>query len=516
MQEFVSRYAEKIIGVLSGFDRLVLRGTLRRLAYPEGLDRFLRYQHVLLKQFGSWAERLTEQVRTASEQVASAAHRPVVYLSSSQVSKEQVAEKILREQPVESGLIAVLSCVEPCMSYELHRNRESQRLELRAVPRKCLHLYHYFLDPQLGPMHVRLQTWLPFTVQICLNGREWLARQLQEAGIGYTKRDNCFVALDDFAGAQRLLDEQLRTHWPTVLDRLCAQAHPAYGTLFGDAEVPYYWSVHQLEWATDVVFQSPAALAAIYPDLVQYAITHLRSAEVMRFLGRKLTGNFHGEVVSDCGRRVEGVRVKHRVDRNSVKLYDKYGQVLRVETTMNRPRDIQTYRPRESDPTGPRVWRRLRKGISGIHRLTEVSQRANERYLAALAQVAEHTRLRQLVDAVCRPTTFHGRRVRALRPWAEPDTALLTAVSRGEFVLTGFRNRDLRAILSPHSSADNPSRRAAAGRVTRLLRILRAHKLIRKLPKTHRYQLTTKGRLIITAILAAHQADVSTLLKAAA
>ncbi len=516
MQEFLSRYADKIIGVLSGFDRLVLRGTLRQLAYPEGLDRFLRYQHVLLKHFGSWAERLTEQVRTASEQVASTAHRPVIYLASSQVSKEQLAEKILREQPVDSGLIAVLSCVEPCMSYEIHRNRDNQRLELQAVPRKCLHLYHYLLDPQFGPMHVRLQTWLPFTVQICLNGRDWLARQLDGAGIGYTKRDNCFVALDDFATAQRLLDEQLRTHGPTGLDRLCTEVHPAYRDLFGNADIPYYWSVHQMEWATDVGFQSPAALAAIYPDLVHYAITQLRSPEVMRFLGRKLTGNFQGEVVSDCGPRVEGIRVKHRVDRNSVKLYDKFGQVLRVETTMNRPREIQTYRPREGDPTGPRVWRRLRKGISGIHRLAAVSQRANERYLTALAQVAEHTRLHQLVDAVCRPTTVHGRRLRALRPWAEPDTALLTAVSRGEFILTGFRHRDLRAILHPNSSPDAHSRRAAAGRITRLLRMLRAHKLIRKLPKTHRYQLTKKGRLLITAILAAHQADVSTLLKAAA
>jgi hypothetical protein len=228
------------------------------------------------------------------------------------------------------------------------------------------------------------------------------------------------------------------------------------------------------------------------------------------------TEGIRGEVVSDCGRRVEGVRVKHRVDRNSVKLYDKHGQVLRVETTMNRPREIHTYRPREGDPSGPRAWRPLRKGISSIHRLTEVSQRANERYLAALAQVAEPTRLRQLADAVCRPTKFHGRRVRALRPWAQPDTALLTAVARGEFVLTGFRNRDLRAILYPDSSVDPRTRRAAASRITRLLRMLRAHKMIRKLPKTHRYQLTKKGRVLTTAILAAHQADVSTLLKAAA
>ena len=516
MKQFLSRHSSRIIAALSGFDRIVFRGTLRQLAHVGGLLSFLCYKRVLLKDFGSYAEALTEQVRTASEQVAEAAGRPVVYLPSTQEDKEKRVLAILKRQPIDSGLICVLSCVEPCRSFEIHRNRDSQRLELRNTLRKCLHLYHYFLHPDFGLMHVRLQTWLPFTVNICLNGREWLAHQMTAAGIGYEQRDNCFVSIDDFPRAQHLLDQQLRTNWPQTLDRLRVSAHPAHGALFANDVMPYYWSVHQMEWATDVLFESPAALAAIYPDLIRYAITQFSSADVMRFLGRKLTGLFKGEIVSDYGCRVEGLRVKHRVNSNSVKAYDKFQRILRVESTINRPRDLKVYRRKEGDPKGPLAWRQLRKGVSGIHRIAEVSQAANERYLDALSQLENRTRVRDLVDRVCHPTTLRGQSVRALRPWSAPDIHLLQAVSRGEFVLTGFRNCDLRSILFPKSSACPPERKRASGRVTRLLRLLRAHGLIRKLPKTHRYQLTVNGRATINAVLAARNAEIGALLKAAA
>jgi hypothetical protein len=379
-----------------------------------------------------------------------------------------------------------------------------------------LHFYYYFLDAELGFMHARLQTWFPFSVQICLNGREWLARQMDRAGIGYRRRDNCFIGIDDIAAAQRLMDQQLRTNWPRRLDGIRERVHPLHPVLFKDAILPYYWSVHQMEWATDVLFDRPATLAAIYPQLTRHAITQFSSAEVMRFLGRKLHGRFAGEVTTDYRTRLEGLRVKHRVNGNSIKIYDKQGSVLRVETTISHPRDLKVYRRKEGDPHSPLAWRKLRKGVSGIYRLAEVSQAANTRNLDALAHLEDRTPVRAVVDAVCRPTTFKGRQIRALRPWAQPDTDLLQAVTRGEFVLTGFRNRDLRHLLSPGADRCPLEKKRAAARITRLLTMLRAHKLVRKLPHTHRYQLTKKGRQIITAVLAAREAEISSLLKAAA
>lgn len=515
MKEFVSRHAEKIIGSLSGFDRLLLRGTIRQLAHVAGLTGFLSYKSILLKDFTRYAEAITERIKSDTKQLAEAAGRPVRYLSSSRTSKEEAAREILKKNPVDSGLICVLTCVEPCMSYEVHRNRQRKILQPRAGIRKCLHLYYYFLDPELGLMHARLQSWFPFGIQICLNGREWLAHQMDRAGIAYRQRDNCFTWIEDLPAAQRLMDKQLRTNWPRRLDSIRQQIFPSHSTVFGDATVPYYWSVHQMEWATDIMFQDPQALAALYPHFTRYAISHFSSADVLRFLGRELHGNFKGEVTSDYRRRPEGLRVKHRVNQNSVKVYDKQGSVLRVETTINDPRDLKEYRRKEGDPKSTQQWRRLRKGVAAIHRVATVSQAANCRYLESLSHVHASIPVKQVVDRLCRPITRKHRRYRALRPWSQPDISLLTAINRGEFVIAGFRNRDLRAALFPKATGELERRRASA-RVSRLLGILRAHGLISKTSGSYRYQLTPKGRQAITAILAARDAEISSLLQAAA
>ncbi|MGV1015232.1 MAG: hypothetical protein ACOYB4_09710 [Methyloceanibacter sp.] len=513
MEQFLARHQEKIIGVLSGLDRILFRGTLRQLAYGAGMQSFLNYRRILLKDFAGWAESISERIRAESAEIAEAAGRPLRYLASSQVRKHALVQEIVRRSPVEAGLICVLSCVEPCVSYEVHRSRERRRLELERRLRKCLHLYHYFLDPQFGLMHVRLQTWAPFTVQVCLNGREWLARQLSREGIAYQQRENCFVGLANFARAQALCDAQLATAWATTLDGLRRRACPSYDTWFNDVRT--YWSMLQVEWATDVLFDTPATLGALYPHLTRHAITHFSSADVMRFLGRKLRANFQGEIVSDYGQRPEGVRVKHRLGANSLKIYDKQQRILRVETTVHNVRELKAFRRPEGRPSAPPAWRRMSTGVANLHRLAEISQTANARYLDALAQLETRTPVAALVDTVCRPTTRRGRRHRGLRPWDPLDTSVLIAINRGEFVVKGFRNRDLRGHVFP-TARTAVDRKRAAGRVTRLLGLLRAHAVIKKIPKTHRYQLTDRGRLVVTAVLAARNAELSALLKMAA
>src|SRR6266403_1343287 len=185
MKEFVQRHASSVIGMLSGFDRLLFRGTLRRIANAAGLASFLSYTGVLLKEFGEHSMKLTEQVRNASLAVAENAGRPVQYLVDPSVRKEDVAKDIARRDGIDRGLVCVLSAVEPCWSFEIHRNRAAKKLELQSRRRRCLHLYHYLIHPRLGFLHVRVQTWLPFDVSVCVNGREWLARQMDAAGLGY-------------------------------------------------------------------------------------------------------------------------------------------------------------------------------------------------------------------------------------------------------------------------------------------------------------------------------------------
>jgi hypothetical protein len=317
----------------------------------------------------------------------------------------------------------VLSCVEPCRSFQIRRNPETKHIELASALRKCLHWYFYFVDALLGLCHVRIQSWLPFRVNVCINGREWLCRELERAGIGFTRSDNCLLAVDDAAAAQQRLDAQPWANWGGILNWLLRQSCPALLDLpLAQRRHEYYWSADETEWATDVMFRSPRALAALYPSLTRHAMTTFSSCDVMRFLGRvrraeqnQVHGNFHGQVVSDLKRRPEGLRVKHRLNGNSVKMYDKQGAVLRIETTINDAHDLKVYRTSETDPEGEKSWRVLRKAAADLPRRTEVSQAANSRYLAALAEADATTPLGRLADTVGRPVQRNGRRFRGLR-----------------------------------------------------------------------------------------------------
>jgi hypothetical protein len=517
VKTFIQRFGTKILGVLHGFDRVRFRGTRRLLANVVGMMNFLWHRQVLLKDFKTYAANITADVRQAAEEVASQQGRPVAYLHNSVMDKEAWARELAKQDSIRQGLIGVLKAVECCCSYEVGPNRAKKRLELRGKPSKCLHYYHYFMDPEVGLVYVRLQTWFPFTVHVGMNGREWLARQMDRVGLAYRRRDNCFSWVEDWDRAQDLMDEQLRTDWPGLLNRLLDQANPALRIIDPSQATPYYWSMDEGEWASDLAFGSPEALGGLAPRLFRHAWLNFDSADVMRFLGSKAVteqgphGNFQGEVVSDLKRRVEGTRIKHRLGANWIKMYDKQGSVLRVETVINQTRAMKVFRTKEGDDAGEKSWQRLRKGVADIHRRAEISQGANERYVEALASVDESRSLTELTEAVCRPVVWQGQRARALNPLGVEDGRLLEAVNRGEFAINGFRNSDLRALLYAKPPSDDAERRRRSACVTRKLRLLRAHGLIHKVTKTHRYQLSPHGRDVINALLAARRASTATL-----
>jgi hypothetical protein len=425
------------------------------------------------------------------------------------------------EQGRRQGLIAVLGCVEPCLIVQVRGNPETKKLEPRIEFGKCLHYYHYYLDPQYGLRYTRLQSWFPFTMHVGLNGRDWLARQMTQAGLAYVQKDNTFTWVQDWEAAQALLDQQLRTNWSALLERWARESHPRLEQLL-PCPVPYYWAVQEAEYATDMAFRSAEDLARLYPRWVHQATALLHSTDVLRFMGYRLTKagrprqDLGGEVLTTIKELVSGTCVKHRVLQNLLKMYDKFGQVLRLENLLINVRDFKVFRQREGDPDGPMAYLRLRKGVADLHRRAELGRKINERYAAALATVAEKTPLAELAGDLAQRTTWNGQPVRALNPLAAEDAALLEAINRGEFVLNGFRNRDLRALLFSDSPAATPQEaKRQSAKVTRLLRLLRAHGIITKVPKTHRYQVSANGRSKLTALLAARQANTQQLLNAA-
>ena len=515
MDQFIAKHSDKITGVVSGFDRLVMRGTLRVLYCVDGMMQYLRTHKVLLKDFGSYAQRMSSRLKLASLGAARRQGRPIRYLGAATISKEQTAREIAQQDRIERGLICVLKTLEPCISYDIYRNAGTRMLDLVQRHRRCLHLYHYWIDPLFGFMSARIQTWFPFAIQICLNGREWLARQMDRAGLRYQRADNCFLQIEDYAAARKLICQQLRTEWRKRLDRIAWQLNPLHEDMFRKFRVNYYWSAYQTEWATDIVFAGNE-LQRLFPMLVRHGVLRFDGAQVMRFLHERSRWSPSHDTTSDLRKWSEGVRLKHWHNLNSIKVYDKAdGHVLRVETTINQARVFRAYRPREGDPQGPKQWRILRKSVADLYRRAELSQKANERYLNALAAAEDGTRLEELLRPVLRRTRYGGKPVRALEPFAG-DAALLRAIGRGEFTIDGLRNRDLQSLLFTTTTRSKPEQRRRSALVSRKLRLLRAHHLIAKVPRTHRYQLTQLGMSVVTAVLAASNTPITNLCKNAA
>jgi hypothetical protein len=526
MNAFLRVFAGLVWGVLHGFDRLVFRGHLRQITRVQGMDHYLHTHRVLYKDFDDHVKQKTSQLIEASLEAASQNKRPVIYLPSCNISKEEQAQKIATRDGIHEGLICVFKSVEPCWTFEVHKNRARRELELQGKMSKCLFLYHYYQHPDFGAMYGRVQTWFPFPMQIGINGREWLVRQLHKEGLHYRRYDNKVTWVNDLPRAQQLLDAQPQENWPQRLEAIRRLIHPSHPDILGRVPLDYYWSVFQSEWASDFLFGRAEDVERVQGPLLRHALLNFKSATVMRFLGQKIpaSGEVHGhftkEVTTRLQRRPEGVCVRHAVHGNSIKCYSGPG-FLRVETTMNHPADFKVYRTRENDPEGPQAWRQLRKGVADMQRRATVCQAANNRYAEGLAALKEPTPLKEWTDPLCQRAVAPGknpqhRRVRALNPLSPEDAGLLEAILDPKFTVTGVRNRDLVQMLYAKASVEPQQKRRRSARVTRLIRLLRAHGLLQKVPKSHRYQLSADARKRITAVLAARNANAETLTGSAA
>jgi hypothetical protein len=526
MQQFIDKYRDHINGVLSGFDRLVFRGSLRRLNYgywdkkldafvAQGMEQYLWQNKILFKDYLDYVKRVSQRVKQNSIGAFQKLRLPTPFLHDPSADKEAKAREIAAEKKVESRLVCALSTVEPSLTFE-HRGTHMVR---RIKP--CQVVYQYQIHPQVGWMYARLQTWFPFNIQVGFNGREWLARQMDQAGLKYRQQGNCFVWIEDYAEAQKLMDQQLNTDWAGLLNGLAEQLNPLHESLFEHYPVSYYWTTYQSEWATDIVFDKADFLKRLMPLLVRHGMLNFSSADVMRYFGKRVNQSgaipayFNGTLETDLKRRQEGERVKYRRNGNSAKFYDKayseVGSVLRgAETTINQVQDFRAYRAKQGGPEEDLQWRSMRKGIADLHRRAEVSQKANERLLNALASVDDSRRVEELTGDIQKHTQWNGRRVRGLRPWGE-DKELFAAINHGEFLINGFRNRDLQKLLYCGEAESPVERRRRSAAISRKLRLLRAHGLIQKIPRTHRYQVTETGRSILIAVLTTASASVHQL-----
>lgn len=508
--KIIEKFKDKINGVLTGFDRMIIKGHIMQLFSDSGKRYFLSQENVLLKDFSEYAEKITKALKENVDKILEETGRPYIYLPSSKTSKEGTAQDVLKRDPVEEGLICVVSALEMGPSIEIKKNKETQKLEIKNGQRKCLHYYFYYLDKDFGFMHVKLQTWFPFTMQVYVNGREYISKQLDKEGVGYKRYDNCFLQIDSIEVAQKISDDFSGKKLDGMLNHFAEQINPFIQRIKEVLGHDYYWCMDQCEYATDVMFNSREDLESVYMDFVQHAIINFKFDDVMTFLGRKMSNSFSGEIVSDIKKRSYGVRIKHRMKENSIKMYDKFS-VLRVETTINNPREFKVYK-KSTEEGKLDKWVPMGKSIANLYRYAEVSKAANKRYLDAMALADLKGDCVDEIEKLCKKIEKGNRTYTGFNPLSEETELLFRGIFNGGNHINGFTNASIRKFIYP-DAFDNDIR--LRNKTTRILAKLKAFGLISKVPRSFRYKITAKGIKLISATLSIKNSVLPSTIKSA-
>ena len=478
------RYGDRMAGVLSCYDRIVITGTLPGVCFAEGMTKILRARGIRIFDYPRLAAELRDRVREAVAAVA--AGTAIEHIAKSYIRKEEVVAKILAARGQHPGLVHVISAMEACDAYQPWHDKQTHRTYLRPDTGKCLHYYLYFMDAELGLIYLRVPTWCPFRLQFYCNGHSWLASKLAAAGIGFTMADNAFVKIDDWPAAQALADGLSADDLHRILDRYAAQCCPVLDAF----HLSYHWSLMQVEYSTDLVFRSQTILRPLYEQLARQAVLSVKAEHIATFLGHKITPRLAQEVGSQFATRMEGTCIKHRFGKSSIKMYDKFALVLRLETTSN---DVSTFKHHRKveHRQGPatRALAPVKKTIYSLKDLRELLLGCNRRYLAFLSALDDFSAGVRALDRLTRPRSTHGKTIKGVNFFHPIEQALLRALHRPAFNIAGVRRADLAPVLTALSPAS----------ITRQLTRLRHLGLIKRVTGTYRYYLTRIGRGAIAA-----------------
>lgn len=482
------RYADQLDGILNCYDRIVVTGSLMPFCYAQGMTRYLYQQGIRIFDYPRFAEPLRERIRENAERLAEANGIKIEYLRKKGERKENRVQKILRARGEQRGLVCILGAMEACPSYRPWHDKTSGKTYLKPDSSKCMTYYFYFMDEQLGLCSLRVPTWCPFRLQFYFNGHNWLARQLKARGIAYDLVDNAFVHIADYATANQLANEFDVEFLHQHLDEFARQ----YCPIITDLHLGYHWSIMQAEYATDLVFKQHETLQAFYPHLLETLTHAVKPADIATFLGRKPNGNYQGEMGNRFNKRWLGTRIKHQMGPVAVKMYDKFRSILRIETTVNNVSFFKHFRNvQHRDGTTTTKWAPMKKTIHSLPALREALFAANGRYLKFVSSIATPEVGVEKLHKLAETRTENQHRHKGFNLFSEEDTYLFRSLLQGEFFISGFTNQQLRHYLPDKS----------ASQVTRLLKRLRVHGIIKKVGKRYKYYLTDFGREVASMAL---------------
>jgi hypothetical protein len=500
---FLTKFASIISWSLSCFDRVIFKGHLP-ISRPFQMENFIDYVLKMrrcdfFKKTGRvWSQRLVDHAQSFASKYGRPFERPK---GKGKPDKDAWAKELLRSQPTKEGLIGIMCVMESSGTFKLAYGNGRPKIVSMQIPQRVL--YYYFLDRDLGLMHVRLQTCAPFTCQIYVNGHDYVAQQMKHRALAFEKTDNAFTQLADPGQAQRIANRFAKLPWPKLLERYARQVNPLLRKELKEVKGGHYWVVDQGEYATDLLFVSKQALAGLYLRLLEFAFLTFSPKKILGYLGRAYHQHFDGEVQTHYkSAREPGACIKHSVKKNGLKMYDKLALLLRVETTINQPGDFKVFREcRHRDGRVSLGWYAMCKGVGNLPHYQSHALSSNERYLQALAAVDDPTPGYHDLALLTEAQRQKGRSYAGFNPARAQEAKLLAAVLAGDHIAQGMRNRDIRAELYPVPTNNKREQRHRSAAVGRLLKRLHVRGLLAKIPHTRRWRVTDKGRRIVGDVL---------------
>lgn len=487
------RYGNIIDGMIAFFDRILIRGTLPGWNYAGGMTSFLYAHKIQIFDYVKFAEPLTQAVRDNADRISHENGIEIEFIRKiGAFRKEDKVQEILKQRGTHPGLVHIFSAMETCDNYRPWYDKKTGNLSLKPDSGRCLHYYFYFIDEKFGLCYLRVPTWCPFNLQFYFNGHNWLARKMDKEGIAYELRDNAFLSVEDYGRAQALIDgiriEELHDALDIFARRYCPVAEKF--------DFRYRWSIVQAEYSTDIIFKKQSDLAPIYESLVLTAIHSVKPDNIASFLGQKLHGLYQGEMGNNFNKRIPGTRIKHQMGAVSIKMYDKFGRILRIETTVNDVSHFKHFREvQQRDGTVVMKQAQMKKTIYSLYSLAGILNASNRRYLEFISTFDDPSQGIKNLNKVSETVETNNRRYRGFNFFSSDDQKLLEVLSRGEFNINGLRNKSLQAHFPERSSSA----------ISAILKRLRTHGLIKKVKNLCKYYLTKLGKAVITAGLAVKQ-----------
>jgi len=485
MELLTQRYSEKISGTLSCYDRIVITGTLPVLSNAGQLSAYMFQNDIRIFDYAKFAEPYRDRLKENTQSLAAGAGLEIEYIRSSGVRKEAVIEGILKKRGAHPGLVHIISVMEGCTTYKPWHDKASHKTFLKYDQSKCLTYYFYFIDELLGLCYVRVPTWLPFKLQIFFNGHAWLSAELAKKNIAHQMMDNAFITMDDWGKAQKASDSLSVEKLHKKLDVFAKTYCPVHQ----EFKQEYHWSIMQCEYSTDIVFKKQEDLKPLYEQLIAKAIHSVKPENIITFFGKKMHGKYEGEIGNSYHVRIEGSRIKHTMGKASIKMYDKFGHILRIETTVNDVTFFKHYREViHRDGSSEQKEASMKKNIYSLKPLREIVSASNNRYLEFISAIDDDTIGHKKLEKATETKKVDDRNYKGLNFFSKADKNIVLTLARGEFNIYGFRCKDLAKHLGQYSS----------DQLSRLLKRLRVHGIIKKTGKSYKYYLTSFGKEIIT------------------